>query len=98
MPQNHPTPKSLKIFIDSVKSEIMDPRNRNDFKCNLTVEELNALKEVVKLEKDRRIVIKPNDKGAGSMIIDFDKYLEASYDHLKAKVKKRKMVILNPIT
>ena len=90
MPRDHKTPEGLKTFLGAVKSDFMDPRNRNQTKCNLPVEELNALKELVKLEKQRKIIIKPNDKGAGLMIIDFDKYLKAAYDHLNSKLSETK--------
>jgi len=87
-PRDHATPEGLKTFLSSIKSELMDPRNRNKEKCNLPVEELNALKELVKLEVEQKIIIKPNDKGAGLMIMDFDKYLEACIKHLTSKLKK----------
>ena len=35
LPKNHKTPEGLKTFLDSVKSEISDPRNKNKAKCNL---------------------------------------------------------------
>ena len=34
----------LKIFFNSVRSEIMDPNNRNYVKCNLPLDKLQALK------------------------------------------------------
>ena len=48
----------------------MDPRNRNEEKCNLPQEEINALKELIKLQKDRNIIIRPCDKGAGIVVLD----------------------------
>ena len=62
----------------------MDPRNRNNIKCNLPVEEVEALKELIKLQKDRVIVIKPCDKCANIIILDFNVYMQACYDHLLA--------------
>ena len=64
-----------KTFLNAVKSELTDPRNRNKEACNLPVDELNALKEFIKLQKDRVIVIKACDKGAGIMIFNFNEYL-----------------------
>ena len=40
LPKNYSTPKELKIYLGAIKSEIMDPRNRNNIKCNLPVEEV----------------------------------------------------------
>ena len=60
----------------------MDPRNRNNVKCNLPPDELQALKELVWLQKERKIIIKPCDKGAGLMILNFNDYMQACYDHL----------------
>ena len=68
MPQNYSVPEGLKIFLGAVKSEITDPRNRNSKECNLPIEEINALKELIKMQRDRKIVIKPCDKGAGILI------------------------------
>ena len=82
LPKKHNTPKGLKTFLEAIKSEIMDPRNRNEVKCNLPNDELAALKELVKLQKDRIITLKACDKGAGIMILDFRAYMKACYDHL----------------
>ena len=45
--KNYTTPAGLKTFLESVKSEIMDPKNRNKEECNLPVEEISAPKEVI---------------------------------------------------
>ena len=58
------------------------PRNRNEVKCNLPNDELAALKELVRLHKDRSIILKACDKGAGIMLLDFRSYMKACYDHL----------------
>ena len=85
LPQNHNTPAGLKTYLNSVKSEIMDPRNRNIEKCNLPQDELNALKDLIKLQRERIITIKACDKGAGLIILDFNTYMRACYDHLLSK-------------
>ena len=82
LPKNHKTPKKLKGFLGAVRSEIMDPQNRNKVPSNLPPEELKALKELIELLKDKQIIIKPCDKGAGIIILDFDKYMEACNKHL----------------
>ena len=53
----------------------MDQRNRNQEECNLPKEEVVALKELIKLQRDRVIIIKPCDKGAGIMILNFKDYM-----------------------
>ena len=57
--------------VAAVKSEIMDPKNRNVVKSNISEGEKEALKELVKLQKERQIVIRPCDNGAGIIILDF---------------------------
>ena len=63
----------------------MDPHNRNKVECNLPPEELRALKELITLLKERKIVIKPYDKGAGIIILDFDEYMRACNGHLNSE-------------
>ena len=82
LPKNNTTPIALKTMLNSIKSEIMDPRNRNQEKCNLPQEEKNALKELIKVQKERVIIIKAADKGAGIIILDFKEYVNSCYDHL----------------
>ena len=85
MPKNNSVPEGLKVFLSSIKSEITDPRNQNEEKCNIPIDEINALKELIQLQKDRKIVIKACDKGAGIIILDFPEYLKACYEHLLSK-------------
>ena len=68
--------------MDSIKSEIRDPDNRNFEKSNLPPDEIHALKELVRLQRERIITIKAYDKGAGIMILDFKSYMRACYDIL----------------
>ena len=96
MPQNYNTPQGLKTFLGAVKSEIMDHRNRNQISCNIPPDEIEALKELIQLQKDRVITIKSCDKGAGIIILDFKEYMKAAYSHLSSQqtqsngsVKKR---------
>ena len=60
----------------------MDPRNRETSECNLPVEEVVALKELIKLQRERQIIIKAADKGAGIVIVDFQEYMKSCYNHL----------------
>ena len=68
-----------------MKSEISDPRIQNSAQCNLPVNELKALIELKKLQKDRQIIIKQCDKGAGIIILPFNEYLRACYEHLTSE-------------
>ena len=49
-------------MLNAIRSEIMDPWNRNQEKCKLPQEEPNALKELIKLQKERVIIIKADLK------------------------------------
>ena len=44
--------------------------------------EMKALKELIQLQKDGHIAIKPCDKGAGIVILDFKEYIRACNEHL----------------
>ena len=85
LPKNYKIPDGLKTYLGSIKSEIMDHKNRNDVKCNLPKNEIEAIKELIKLQKERIIVIKPCDKGAGIIILDFSVYMKACYEHLASE-------------
>ena len=87
LPKNYKIPEGLKTFLNSVKSELMDPKNRNKVQCNITPEEIKALLGLIKLQKEQKIVIKKCDKGAGIIILDFKAYIEACYKHLKSKTE-----------
>ena len=52
-PKNHRTPKGLLDYLTAVKSEIVDPKNRNKVKSNLPEDEKEALRELVKLQKEQ---------------------------------------------
>ena len=43
---------------------------------------------MIKLQKERRITIKPCDKGAGIIILDFQRYMDSCYNHLNSKQKQ----------
>ena len=82
LPKNYSTPAGLKTYLSSIKSEIMDHKNRNQEKCNLPQSEIVALKELVRLQRERVITVKACDKGAGIIILDFKEYMMACYNHL----------------
>ena len=85
MPKIYVVPEGLRTFLNSVKSEVCDPRNRNAADCNLPINELMTLKDLIQLQKDRVIVVRACDKGAGIMLLDFEDYLRACYNHLTAE-------------
>ena len=86
-PKKYNTPEGLKTMLGAVKSEINDPTNRNKAGCNIPKEMIIALKELVNLQKQRKIVIKRCDKGAGIIILDFEEYMHAFYTHLNSRLK-----------
>ena len=83
--RNHQAPKGLQEYLAAVKSDLMDPKNRNKSKYNLLDEETEALKELVKLQKEGVIVIRHCDKGAGIIILDFNEYINACERHLESQ-------------
>ena len=85
LPKNHKTHNGLKTYLGEKKSEILDHQNRNKVKSNLPEDEIEALKELIVLQKDHKIMIKQCDKGAGIMILNFQDYIEACDKHLEAK-------------
>ena len=87
LPSNYTVPKPLKIFLGSVKSEILDHRNRQPANPNLPVEEIQAMQELIKLQRQIQVIIKACDKGAGPIILDFKDYLRACYAHLVSRLE-----------
>ena len=51
LPNNYKMPNGLRTYVSGVRSEIIDPKNRNKVKSNLTSKEQQALKDLVKLQK-----------------------------------------------
>ena len=80
-PKDHPTPKGLTTFINSVRSELLDPLNRNKARPNLAPDEYEGLKELIQLQKERKISVKPADKGAGIVILSFAAYMDQCHKH-----------------
>ena len=86
-PRNHKSPKGLQDYLAAVKSDLVDPQNRRRVVTNIPEEEKEALFNLIKLQKDRVIVIKPCEKGAGIIILDFVEYMQSATEHLEAKTK-----------
>ena len=85
LPKNYHIPKGLQIFLNSIKSEILDPKNRNSSECNISPQETQALRELVRLQREKIITIKECDKGAGVIILDFKDYIDACEKHLNSQ-------------
>ena len=85
LPKNHKTPNGLKTYLNACRSEILDPQNRVKAKNNLPKDEMVALKELIQLQKERKITIKPADKGAGIVILNFESYDKSCKEHLNSK-------------
>ena len=89
LPQNHTTPQGLKTFLGCIKSEIMDHKNRQQIQSNLPPDEIQAVKELIRLQRDRVIVIKACDKGAGLILLNFKDYMNACYEHLLSRIETK---------
>ena len=63
----------------------MDPENRNHVRPNLPPDEIEALQKLIELQKSRIITIKPCDKGAGIIILNFEDYVDSCSTHLSSK-------------
>ena len=85
LPKKHLTPKALKDMLAATKSEIMDPKNRNKTRPNLPPGEMKALALLIYMQKQQVITIKPCDKGAGIIILDFTEYIRACEEHLSGE-------------
>ena len=83
-PSKHTAPRGLRDCLAAVKSEIADPKNRRRVVSNIKEDEKEALHKLVRLQKERQIVIKPCDKGAGIIILNFNEYMTAALVHLEA--------------
>ena len=58
---------------------------------NLPPEEIQALDQLIQLQKNRVITIKPCDKGAGIILLDFEDYKKVDdnlIEETKAKIKE----------
>ena len=60
----------------------MNPINRQQQEGNLPPEEIDSLKELICIQKERIVIIKAADKGAGIVVLDFENYLRSCYGHV----------------
>ena len=68
-------PEDLETFLSALTSGIS--RNSRNM-----ITEQQALKELEKLQKEKHIVLKACDKGAGILYLDYNEYVKACYKHL----------------
>ena len=85
MPTTRPS-TGLSNFINGVKSELLGTFH-NKTEPNITPDETEALKTLILMQKTRKIVIKPCDKGAGLCITNFEDYAKSVRDHLESKAE-----------
>ena len=89
---NFKASESLKSFLASIKSELMDPLNRKQVPPNLSKEEYEALTTLSKLQKEKKIIIKQCDKGAGIIVLNYNDYIDSCNEHLSiSKVEGTEM-------
>jgi hypothetical protein len=74
----------LNNFLVGVKSELTGT-HFNKFKPNISKSENEALKSIIKLQKDQKIVIKPCDKGDGIIICNYNDYVSSCETDLNSK-------------
>jgi hypothetical protein len=68
------TSNAVKTFLSSVKSDITGSIY-NKTRSNISKDETEALKTLVKIQRNCIIVIKPCDIGAGIIIVDHTRYV-----------------------
>ena len=88
LPKQKP-PKGLDKFLHSVESKLFDKsrwnrQHLNPNNSNISQSEQDALKQLAQLQRDRLIVIKPCDKGAGIIVLDYEDYEASCLDHLNS--------------
>ena len=89
LPKNHKTPKHLKGFFAATKSDLLDPQNRHKVASNIPEDEKQAINTLIKLQRERKLVIKVCDKGAGIFLLNFDSYVKACDEHLLSETPNK---------
>ena len=87
VPNQNMVPKPLQTMLNTVESNLQDKRNWNHQHLkvrNLPKEEYLALLKLIEMQNDRLIVVKPADKGAGIVIMNYDDYVTSCNKHLTA--------------
>ena len=79
LPANYPA--EIKEFSISVKSELLGTESKK-VKPNLTIDEREALEELINLQKSGDIVLQPADKGSGICILHRKDYISEAQGQL----------------
>ena len=53
-------------------------------------EEIQALQQLQPLQRNRKLVIKACNKGAGIILLNFEDYIKTCYEHLTSKQSENK--------
>ena len=85
-----PTPRALTGFLSTVESnlsnrslwnkDLLNPNRRN-----ISKEEYSALLNLQRLQNEKQIIVKPADKGSGTVILNYDDYIDSCNQHLNSK-------------
>ena len=84
LPKEAPSPELAK-FLYAVRSMIFGS-DLKKVNTNLPPDEEEALKQLVKAQKDGRIVIKRADKGGATVIMNRQDYVESMIEHLESTI------------
>ena len=78
LPKEKPS-KHLEVFLSACKSDLLGSIKQNQRKVgpNLSLEEREALTDLIQLQRYKIITIEPCEKGAEIIICDFNDYILA---------------------
>ena len=84
LPRNHPVPAALSACIAATRFAILGAPLNNK-QPNISPEVRAGGQDLVALQRERVLVIKPSDKTGGYCIMDFDDYKEGMDEKLKER-------------
>ena len=84
LPRNHPVPAALSSCIAATRFAILGAPLNNK-QPNMSPEVRAGGQDLVTLQRERVLVIKPSDKTGGYCIMDFDDYKEGMDEKLKER-------------
>ena len=84
LPRNHSVPQSLMSCIMATKYDVLGSSLRK-VRTNIAPELRAAGQDLVTLQRERVIVVKPSDKTGGVCVLDFEDYKTAMDDKLQEK-------------
>ena len=77
LPRGHRPPQAQLDFESANRLNLLSPRNLKKISLNSTEQQRAALKDLVTLQRERVLVIKPADKNPGLTLMDFADYDKA---------------------